>query len=597
MIRPQFSLDLNEELIVVLFAGAGGMCHAIERAFGRHVDIACNHNAVALAVHRINHPQTKHYICDVFELDPREATGGRPVGHLHLSPDCTHFSQAAEGQPRDEEIRSLSWVLRYWTGTVKPRIVTLENVKQMRKWGPLIAKRCKLTGRVIKRDKTVAAPGEIVPRREQFLVPDPKREGEYWRKLMRFIEVDGYRHDDNNLVAADYGAPTTRDRLFMVCRHERDPRPIIWPEITHAKKPVGALKKWRPAAQCVNWSLPVPSIFSRKRPLVDATCKRLARGIMDFVIMHPDPYIVDFQNGETGTPFRTDAAHGDGQPQGVKRRGAGAHDLREPIGSPARTNSFGLAVPLVVPICQTNGGNKVGSAGEPFPTMTAHPKGGHLALAAAFMAQHNGGNYADNHGHDIREPFSTMTGRATQQQLVTAHLAHLRNNCHGRDIREPVRTITAGGQHHALVECDLVPTLTPEQEEGALRCAAFLMRYYSHGGQWGDLRMPMPTATTRDRLALVTVWIQGIPRVIVDIGMRMFSARELYNGMGFSPSFIIERGLFQLPDGRLEERPITATMQKELCGNAVSPPPAEALLLANAPEFVCFGKGEKAAIA
>lgn len=591
MIRNQLILDINEGLIVVLFAGAGGMCHAIERAFGRHVDIACNHNANALAVHRINHPQTRHYICDVRELDPRVVCEGRPVDHLHLSPDCTHFSQAAEGQPRDEEIRSLSWVLRYWTGTVKPRLVTFENVKQVKKWGPLIAKRCKVTGRVIKRDKTVAAPGERVPRHEQFLVPDPKREGLYWNRLMRFVEQDGYTHGDGNLVAANYGAPTTRDRLFMVCRNDGDP--IVLPVPTHAKKPKRGQKRWRPAAECIDWSVPVPSIFTRARPLVDATCRRIARGIVEFVLTHPNPYIVDLSG-----------------PAGERRS----------------------AAPLVAPICQTNGGNKVNSAADPFPTMTAHPKGGHLALcapvivpcahydgtvrandaskpfptitvngggymglAAAFMAQHNGGNWADNPGHDLRKPFSTITGRATQQQLVTAHVATLRRNSYGQHLRDPLGAITTSGNHHGVVTCNLQPQLTPDEEAGALRCAAFIMRYYSNGGQLSDPRLPMPTVTTKDRLALVTVWIQGLPRVIVDIGMRMFVARELFLGMGFLPSFIIDEGMFELPDGRLERRRITSTVQKELCGNAVSPDPAMALLLANAPHLVRIDKERRTA--
>jgi DNA (cytosine-5)-methyltransferase 1 len=579
MIRDQLILDINDELIVVLFAGFGGMCHAIERALGRHVDIACNHNAFALAGHRINHPQTKHYQCDVYELDPREACGGRKVGLLHLSPDCTHFSQAAEGQPRDAKIRSLSWVALMWAGTVQPRIITLENVKQIRKWGPLIAKRDKTTGRCLKVHRrpdgsvesiTVAEPGERVPVQQQFLIPDPAREGTRWRRLLSRLESEGYHLEDEDMVAADYGAPTTRDRLYMVARS--DAKPVVWPERSHAKKPVGPQKKWRAAAECIDWTIPVPSIFSRKRPLVESTCRRLAKGVMQFVIEHPDPFIVPL------THHGSDRLHGINEP------------FRTITG--ANRGELALAVPMVAPICQYNGGNIVRSAADPFGTMTAKPKGGHYALAAAFLAQHNAGNNTTA-GHDARRPFSTLTTRGTQQQLVTAHLAHFRRNCAARDVREPVRTISAKGQHHALVECNAVLDLTPEQEAGALRCAAFLIRYYSTGGQWGDLRDPMAAVTTKDRLALVTVWIQGIPRVIVDIGMRMFAPRELALGMGFLPSFIIDRGVFLLPDGRTEERALTRTTQIELIGNAVSPNPAEALVLANAPELSRYAAGER----
>lgn len=588
MSDKQYILDINDGLIVVLFAGAGGMCHAIERAFGRHVDIACNHNPAALAVHRINHPQTKHYICDVRELDPRQACGGRPVSLLHLSPDCTHHSQAASGQPRDDDIRSLSWVLLAWTGTVKPAIVTFENVKQVEKWGPTIAKRCKVSGRVIKIDPVtkevvgVAAPGERVPRREQFLVPDPRREGRSWRRLTQTLNLHGYEYRNGNLVAADYGTPTSRDRLFMVAKC--DGGELAWPERTHAKTPTKGLKRWRAAAECIDWSIRVPSIFTRPRPLVDATCKRIARGIVEFVLQHPNPYIVN-----AGVPLVVPCAHYDGSVR--------VHSGAEPF--PTMTVNgggyFGLAVPMVAPICQTNGGNKVTAGADPFPTMCAKTKGGHLALCAAFMAQHNGGNWADNPGHDLRKPFSTFTGRATQQQLVTAHVAHLRNNCHGQDVREPLSTITGSGNHHALINTTLGPVLTPEQEAGGLRCAAFVMRYYSTGGQWSDARMPFSTMTAKDRMALVTVWIHGWPVVIYDIGMRMFAARELFMGMGFLPSFIIDQGDFELPDGRTERRRITATVQKELCGNAVAIEPAMALLLANAPHLVRADKQRRTA--
>lgn len=536
MIRPQFILDINDELVVALFAGAGGWCHAFERATGRHVDIACNHAEDALSCHQVNHPQTKHFCCSVFELSPRQACAGRPVAILHLSPDCTHFSQASAGQPRDKKIRSLVWVALWWAGTVKPRVISIENVKQIRKWGPLIAKRCKTTGRVVKVDGTVAEPGERVPVQQQFLVPDPKREGQSWRHFNERMSEEGYPiQEDSDIVAARWGAATTRDRLCAMYRS--DSRQIVWPVPTHFKKPRGRLKKWKPAADCIDWGIPVPSIFERKRELVRATCERLATGVMDFAVNHPDPFIVPLTH------------HG-------QRK---VHSVSEsfPTITGAHRGELALAVPMVAPICQYNRGNIVRSGADPFGTMTSYPKGGHYALATAFIAQHNGGKN-ETPGHDARAPFSTIVGRATQQQLVTA----------------------ASGE---------LPWLSPEQEAGAFRVAAFLMRYYSSGGQWGDLRNPMPAVTTKDRMALVTVTIHGIRRVIWDIGMRMFTARELFNGMGFLPSFIIDRG----HDGRK----FTKTTQVRLVGNAVSPPPFMAIIQANVPELCRFEPGEMEAIA
>ena len=163
MTARQLFLDIHHKLIVDLFAGGGGMSVAMEMAWGRSPDISINHNDDALSMHRINHPQTRHFVADVFEVCPRGVTMGRPVGWLHLSPDCTHHSQARGGQPRSAKIRALAWVGFRWAGQVLPDVISLENVKQFLKWGPLVAKRCAQTGRVVKLDGSVAEPGERVP--------------------------------------------------------------------------------------------------------------------------------------------------------------------------------------------------------------------------------------------------------------------------------------------------------------------------------------------------------------------------------------------------------------------------------------------------
>lgn len=212
MIRDQFILPIDQEIIVDLFAGGGGMSTAIEHALGRHADVSLNHNEEAVSMHMVNHPQTQHYIADVFEVCPYEATAGRKVGLLHLSPDCTHHSQAAGGQPRNGKIRALSWVGVRWAGQARPRVITLENVVQILKWGPLVAKRDKATGRVMKLDGTVAAPGERVPVQEQFLIPDKKHEGRTWRRFIATLEGMGYAVKWDNMVAADYGAATASAR-------------------------------------------------------------------------------------------------------------------------------------------------------------------------------------------------------------------------------------------------------------------------------------------------------------------------------------------------------------------------------------------------
>lgn len=554
MLTPQFTLALEDELIVDLFAGGGGNSTGTEQALGRHVDIAINHDAQAVAMHRMNHPQTEHYCFDVFDVDPTAAVRGRPVGHLHASPDCTHHSQARGGQPRSRAIRSLSWVVHRWAGKVRPRVITLENVEQILQWSPLVAKRCPKTGRTLKVDGSVAAPGERVPVDQQFLVPDRKRRGHNWAHFVAGLRRMGYAVQWKTLVAADYGAPTTRERLYMVARC--DGEPIVWPEPTHAKKPGKGRKPWRAAAECIDWSLPCPSIFERARPLAEATMRRIARGVRKYVLDSGDPFILPITH--TGSDR--------------------VNDVRAPLRTitTSHRGEHALVAPTLV---QMGYGERPGQAARALdlqqPLGTVVAGGLKHGLAAVYLAQQNGGfnDLRGTPGRDAREPVSTISSKGSHQQVVAAHLATLRHHSTGTDARDPLSTMTAGGEHHALVEC----TLSPELESGALRVAAFLMRYYGEGGQHGDLREPAATITTKDRLALVTVTISGTPYVVVDIGLRMLQPRELYSCQGFPATYVIDRGTDA--DGRTIQ--LSKSAQVRMCGNSVSPPPMRAIVAAN----------------
>jgi len=541
MRNPQMNLDIHNEITVDLFAGGGGMSVGWELALGRSPDIAVNHDDDALSMHRANHPQTVHYRADVFEVCPREVTRGRPVGLCHVSPDCTHHSQAAGGQPRNKKLRALTWVAARWVGQVRPRILTLENVMQITNWGPLVAKRDPATGRVVKLNGTVAARGERVPVQEQFLVPDKKRLGKTWRRFIALLEAQGYTVDFWPLVAADYGAATRRKRLFLVARC--DGKPIVRPPETHAANPRAGQKKYKRAADIIDWSIPTKSIFGRERPLAEKTLKRIATGIHREVLNKDQPFFVPNSVHGGAAQAATMVQTGYGERQGQAPR---VLDIEAPAGT------------------FVAGGVKHG-------------------IVTAYMAQMNGGRNT-NPGHDVRAPVSAITNRGSQQQLVTAHLATLRRNCYGRGAEEVLPTITAGAEHHALVssllaqaETDGAAGLSADETAGALRVAAFLMRYYSEGGQWGALEAPLDTVTTRDRLALVTVVLRGVPYVIVDIGLRMMTPRELYRAQGFYEGYIIDRG----HDGRA----FSKAKQVRMVGNSVSPPPAAALLAANASDL------------
>ena len=574
MLTPQFILPLAAKLVIDLFAGGGGASTGIEQAIGRHVDVAINHDAEAIGMHEINHPQTRHYRADVWEVDPLAVTRGMRVGLLHASPDCTHHSQALGGQPRSQEIRSLAWVVHRWAGKTKPDVITLENVEQMLQWSPLVAKRDQATGRVITLDKVidpatgkatyrVAAPGEVVPRNNQFLVPRKKRMGHNWRRFVEGLRAMGYKVEWRVICNATLGCHSTRTRLYMIARC--DGLPIVWPEQTHARKPTGKLKAFRPAADCIDWSIQGNSIFGRKKPLADATMRRIAYGMQKFVLESDNPFIVegaarafvpvthtrdiayDVRNsmrtittakgGETAlaSAYLVQAGHGEGK-DGRKRWSYGVNDITGALG-----------------------------------TVTA--SGGGQSLATAFMVQANGG-FNTTPARDLREPVSTVTTSGSQQQLAVAHLATLRHHSTGRSLADPLATVAAGGEHHALVQYQL----SQEDEAGALRCAAFLMRYHASGGQWADLRDPMTTVTTHDRLALVTVWLKGEPWVIVDITLRMLVPRELYNAQDFPASYVIDR--------TASGKALTKTAQVRMAGNSVSPLPMRLIVEANHPDAV-----------
>lgn len=612
-----------DEITVDLFAGGGGASHAMETALARAVDIAINHNAWAVGLHSANHPFTRHLCQDVWEADPRIECGGRPVGALHASPDCTHFSQAKGGQPRSRATRSLSWVVPRWAGTVRPRIITLENVKQILKWGPLIAKRDKATGRVIKLDGTVAAAGERVPLDQQFLIPDKKREGSTWRRFVAVLRALGYQVEWRVLRACDYGAGTTRERLYMVARC--DDEAIVWPEPTHGPD---RAQPHVSAASSIDWSIPCPSIFGRKKPLAAATEARICRGIKRFVLDTAEPFIVHATHGGErrphgiGEPMPTITAANRGEmmivsPTIVQCANASANGVAtgsDPLGTITawpRGGSHAVVAPVLV---QSGYGERIGQAprsldidkplgtvvaggtkhalaaaslvkfrgssdgadaGQPMPTITsgagaARPAGAAHAMGviAAFLEQANGGFY-QGAGSAADEPLPTICANGSHQRLTTAHLVTLRRNLDGQTTADPLSTICAGATHHGVIEC----VLSPEQEAGALRVAAFLMRYYGTGGQHGELNEPLATITTKDRLALVTVHLSGVPYVIVDIGLRMLKPHELFRAQGFPASYIIDR----TQDGRQ----VSNSRAVAMVGNSVSPPPLVAILEAN----------------
>lgn len=637
-------------LIIDNFAGGGGASTGIERALGR-VDVAINHDPEAIAMHEANHPETTHLIQSIMAVDPLVATGGAPVALAWFSPDCKHHSKAKGGKPREKNIRDLAWVVPHWAerclkGTPLGRgaidVIILENVEEFRQWGPLDAE-----GKPIK-----------------------ARRGEEFDLWVRKLKSLGYKVEWRELRACDYGAPTSRKRLFLIAR--RDGLPIVWPEPTHGKPGTpevesGKRLPWRTAAECIDWTITCPSIFARKRPLKEATHRRIAHGVMRYVVNAAKPFIV--------------ANNTNNVPKGID----------DPVPTVTTGNRNYLCDAAIVPITHTKGGNRATAADAPVPTITT-AKGGEFARVTATLAPHvtkfrsgsvgsdagdpmptvtaNGDSarpagatplgvvgatmvqmgYGEREGQaprvlDVEAPLGTIVAGGGKHGLVVAHMEKFAENSRGRPADEPIDTIMAGatrhgcvtaflshfytsntnggrgdpllpakavtaeGQHHAVVCAHmeqantgrighpmakpvstitsagahqrLVETVFVDADalpapmlERAVQVAAFLVKYYGNEVDGHGLDQPLGTITTKDRFAVVTVSIDAVTYVIVDIGMRMLTRRELANAQGFPAHYVLD------PIGP-SGKSLSISSSIRMIGNSVCPDMAEALARAN----------------
>jgi len=527
-------------MVVDNFAGGGGASTGIEEAIGRPVDLAVNHSRAAVAMHRANHPDTHHACQDIWTVDPREACGTRKVRLAWFSPDCTHFSRAKGAAPRSREVRDLAHVVIRWASTVRPEVIFVENVEEFTTWGPLLES------------------GQ----------PDKERAGETFRAWVAALRDLRYSVEWRSLVAADYGDPTTRKRIVIAAR--ADGKPIVWPEPTHGK---GRERPWRTAAEVIDWSLPCPSIFGRKRPLADATLRRIAAGLQRYVFNAARPFVVPVTHTRSG-----DRTHSIDRPL--------------PVVTTAKGGEFALVSPYLAPLTH-QGGERVHSLADPFRTITAAHRGelayiaptliqtgygeregqrpraldierplgtvvsgGKHALITAFLAKHYGGVV----GHGVNRPIGTVTARDHHSVVTASFVSKFYGTCTGADVREPLPTVTSTGQHLAEVR-------------------AFLVKYYGSDGspvsQQQDLFAPLHTVTTKARFGLVTV--EGTEYEIADIGLRMLAPRELFSAQGFPADYIIDPE----PDGYYLTKPLTKTEQITLAGNAVCKSKARAVVAAN----------------
>ena len=525
-----------KELFVYNFAGGGGASTGIEMAIGRSVDIAINHDPDAIAMHKANHPASKHYCEDVWQVDPVEACAGNPVALAWFSPDCKHFSRAKGGKPVDKNIRGLAWVAIKWAYTVRPKVLMLENVPEIQTWGPLgkdgkpIKERAGETFMGFILALTGGIPAWHPAYQEMCDALSIEPTSEMAQKLQKGL---GYKVQHRTLKSCDYGAPTTRTRFYLIARC--DGRPIVWAEPTHAPKDSEAVKRglklpYHTAAECIDWSIPAQSIFERKKPLAENTMRRIARGIQKFVIDNPEPFIVTVNH--SGEGFR-------------------GQSTDEPLGTITAKNGYGVVAPMLIQYHSETAKDEVRGQELTEPLMTQDTSN-RYALSVAHIMKNYGGGY-NGAGSAADAPLDTVTAK-DHNSLVTAHIMTMRNNMDGQPIDEPLTTISCSGAHHAEVQ-------------------AFLVKYFSTGAA-KSVNEPLDTVTTKDRFALVT--IHGEEYIITDIKMRMLQPRELFNAQGFPSDYIIDHDA----DGH----PYVKSKQVARCGNAVTPQVPAALVRANLPE-------------
>lgn len=553
-------INIFDEIIVDNFAGGGGASTGIELAAGRPVAIAINHDPDAILLHKTNHPYTTHLQASVWDVDPKEVCAGRPVGLAWFSPDCKHFSKAKGAALVDRKIRGLAWIVLRWAGTVRPRVIMLENVEEFQTWGP------------VRKGK-----------------PVKKKAGQTFRKFIGQLTDLGYVVEYREIVAADLGAPTTRKRFVLVARC--DGRPIVWPERTHAPRDSeevrsGKLPPWGSAAEIIDWSLPGYSIFASReeikekygvraqRPLRPNTQRRIIRGIDKFTIKSGKPFIVPIGYGER------------------KGQAPRVQDVADPVGTVVAKDKFSLCQPVVAPFsveCNHGGDGHSFEIGSPVNTITRKYTGGICAanliqyhteqsekvrgqgmedpimtvdssnrygLACANLVEY----YGNGNPLNVDEPIHTVTAR-DREALTLAHIVEFKGQDIGQDMSKPLRTITASAGEFA--ECRAVLAKVDGRDLGYWPKIRDLLNEYC-GYQLAD-----------DEIILLI--IQGIAYYIADITLRMLTPRELYNAMGFPPDYVIDRDY--LGNEYKKDKQVAR------CGNAVCPPLAEAMVRANLPEW------------
>lgn len=549
----------DDGIDVDLFAGGGGASEGMRRATGRSPDIAVNHWPEAIRMHEVNHPDCKHYIESVYKVKPREVCGGKRCRLLWASPTCSHFSRASGCKLKDRKIRGLAWSILPWIKHVRPDLIILENVIEFLTWGPLHDDHRKGCKGDDNRDGC--------HKRCPYGKPIKERMGETFDEFEAKVRSYGYSFEFRRLIAWEYGAPTTRERVYIQMR--ADGQAASWPV------PIRTLETRRTAGKdVIDWSIPCPSIFDRKTPHVAATRRRLAKGVRKFVLETTKPFLMHLTHGDRHAP----------------------HSIDDPLPTVTCANrgEQALAVPFMI---HRGNGERPGQeprtydVNNPYPTVVG---GGIKAQpVVAFIAKAFGERReTEVQAQGLDQPIGAVTTQ-DHHQLVAASTIKFHGTSTGSPLQDPLHTITAGGEHHGIVAASLLRYngqsigQAPDSPIGTIDCKdryALVNACTAPATEWNDIiaakarrvykflkkeGVKGPWMDHENKL----VRIPSTDLVIYDLGMRMLVARELFRAQGFSDDYIID---LIGPNGK----PLTKTDQIRMVGNSVSPDVAEHLIRA-----------------
>lgn len=541
---------MYENLIIDCFAGGGGASVGIEMALGRSVDIAINHDPAAILMHKTNHPNTLHLTEDIFKVNLQKYVGSRHVALMWASPDCTSHSKAKGGKPRNSGLRILPWAVYKHAKEILPDVIIMENVEEIQQWGPL----------------------------DEQGFPIKERNGEEYHRFIRKMQSLGYDFDCRELIAADYGAPTTRKRWYAIFR--RDGKHIVWPQQTHNKGGTDGLKQWVPVSTVLDFTDLGKSIFGRKKPLAENTMSRIARGLQKFVFENPDPFVINLEkdivvthleSGESAilNPYMVQVNH-----SGDNFRGQSIH---EPMPTITQKHGFGKVTPYIMQIGQT-GFTKDRNRGMNEPLSTIVTKNEHCVVTPLLIQYHSEQSTKEVRGQTVDEPVRTID-TSNRYGAVMAFLTKFYNTCTGQSMFEPIHTITTSPGHFGQVSVLTVKLeellkagVSKEVAEKCTHVSEFIIEYYGNG-TCQTVDSPLHTIVTKDRFALITVLADEY--AILDIFLRMLTAEELKLAQGFPKDYIIDR------DYKWNAYPVSERVKR--IGNSVVPIIAQVLVEANCP--------------